>query len=141
MKKVWMVLAIVAFSLVIAQGLCQAESLSISESLSKIPALKQGVAFNVLDSEFEYLSTIEIANYKGITLEAGFATNDKAVGVISYKLASAKDYGITVPIVDLLELNVGVYAGYGRVAFGKENSKDNNEFSFGPSITLINCKW
>jgi len=135
------VIVLMIMGIVAVSSNAYADSLSIGDTLKKLPALKQGIAFNAVDSEIEYLSTVEVLGFKGITLEVGFSSNDKVVGVASYKLASAKDLGIDVPIVDLLELNLGVYAGYGRVAIGPGNAKDNTEFSWGPSLTLINVNF
>ena len=120
----------------IYQGMAEIE---LSETLKKIPALKQGLSYSIADSEFSYLSTVELASWKGFTAEAGYSSSDKLVGVISYPILKLKDFGITLPILDLLEANIGLYAGFGRIAL--HDTGGNNEFDYGASLTLIRVKW
>lgn len=111
----------------------------IAGKLKDLP-LKQGIAYSLQDSKINYLSTIELAKWKGFSLEAGYAgraenTGDKAVAVVSCQIAKAKDFGVTLPILDLLEANVGVYAGFGRI------DRDSSEFDWGVSATLVSLKF
>lgn len=99
---------------------------------------KSGVGFSVIDNKTNILSTIEVAKWKEITLEAGYAgdaenTQNKVVAVVSYPILKLKDY-VDLPIVDLIEFNAGIYAGYGRL-FGSD------ELDFGVSATILNIKF
>lgn len=110
----------------------------------KLPPLKQGIAWSLADSKLNYLSTIEVLTWKGLNLEVGYAgraenTGDKAVAVVSYEIAKLKDFGVTVPILDLIEFNFGAYAGYGRIE--NINSLDDSEFDYGLSATILNLKF
>lgn len=138
---------IMALAICFMAGTAWAEA-SISENLGKLKELplKQGIAYSLQDEKINYLLTIEIAKWKGFSLEAGYAgraenTGDKAVAVISYQLAKAKDLGITLPILDLLEANVGVYTGFGRIQVNDGFDNGNNEFDWGVSATLISLKF
>ena len=124
--------------LLMLAGVAQAQELSISETVKKIPALKQGIAFSLIDNDVSYLSTLEALNWKGIALEIGYSSKDKAVAVISYELLKLKDLGVTVPILDLVTCRVGAYAGYGSI-----NSReiDRSEFDTGLSLTLLDIKF
>lgn len=137
-KLIWFGIA-----LVLSLGLCvilasnaHAEDISLSNALENLPGLKQGVAYSFSDSDFSYLSTIELAEYKGLTLEAGYSSKDKIVAVISYPLLKLKKY-LDLPILNLVELNIGAYAGYGRISI----DRDFGEFDAGISATLINVKF
>ena len=106
--------------------------------IASIPALKQGVAYSLADSKFNYLSTLDIVKYKGFSLEAGYAgsakeTGDKMVAVISYDLLSLKDK-TTIPVLQWLEFRPGIYAGVGRIG-------GSNEFDYGISATVLSVKW
>lgn len=127
-------------------GVAFAEDLSIRDVLAKVPALKQGIAYSLADNKLNYLSTFEVLKWKGLTLEAGYAgradqTGDKAVAVLSYNVAKLKDFGVEVPILDLVELNVGAYAGFGRVQLNDGMGDGNNELDYGLSATLISVKF
>lgn len=133
---------IALFLMVAMCGVSRAdEALDVGSQLSKLPNLKQGIAWSAIDNEFNYLSTVELANWKGVTFEAGYAgaaenTQDKIVAVVSYPIVKLKDMGVTVPILDLVELNVGAYAGYGRIEKGPDG-----EFDAGISATLLQVKF
>lgn len=132
MRKFILMLGMVLFC-----GIAQAQ-FDAGELANKIPSLKQGVAFSLLDSQINYLSTAQIAEFKGVSLEVGYAgqakeTGDKIVAVVSYPLLKLKDY-ISLPVLDLVEFNIGAYAGYGRIL-------GSNEFDAGVSATAINLKF
>jgi len=105
-----------------------------SNWLGKIPGLKQGVMYNVPDGSVSYISTIELASWKKATLEGGFSSDNAAmIGALSYPIVNLKELGVTLPILDLVELNVGMSAGY---KFG-----DGGEWMWGPSATIIDVKF
>ena len=139
-------LLLIGIIIVVIGGLCfaschkeaRSEEVWISEWIARIPALKQGVGYSISEGEFNYLSTVEVLKWKGVSLEAGYNAKDKLVGVLSYQIFKLKDFGIEVPILNLLECNVGLYAGWGRLDFSKEG---NREFDWGPSITLISVRF
>ena len=119
--------------------------LNLHETLGKLPGLKQGVAYSMVDNKFNYLSTAEIVKWKGFALEAGYAgaseeTNHKAVGVVSYRVGGLKDFGVEVPVLDLMEFNVGYYVGVGRIQFSGDTGNDN-EVDHGFSLSIINLKF
>ena len=141
MKKIIVVALAVLF---LFSAVAVAEELSIGDSLKKIPNLKQGVAYSLIDNDVSYLSTVEVAKWKGIAIEAGYSSKDKVVAVISYELLKLKDLGVTMPILDLIEARIGIYAGYGRLNLGigdRDNMEGNNEFDAGLSLTLIQIKF
>lgn len=134
--------AMILSLLILLQGSARADSFDF---IQQLPSMKQGLAYSIEDHAFNYLSTAEIIKWKGFALEAGYAgrakeTGDKIVGVLSYQLARLKDYGVTLPILDLVEFNVGAYAGYGRVQITGDKSNDN-EFDYGVALTLLNVKF
>jgi len=120
----------------------QADPLSVKETLNKFP-LKQGVAYSILDSEFNYISTIELIKKWGVTLEVGYAgaaenTDHKLIGVISYPIVKLDKY-LDVPILELVDLNVGFYGGIGNICAKDVFTNDgSNEKDYGLSLTLIN---
>lgn len=141
-KKIIMVMAI---CFIATASRAEVSITGIAGKLKDLP-LKQGIAYSLQDSKINYLSTVELAKWKGFSLEAGYAgraenTGDKAVAIISCQLAKAKDLGVTLPILDLLEANVGVYAGFGRIQVNDGFDNGNNEFDWGVSATLVSLKF
>ena len=129
-------------------GLNEPSDINLQEPadvMSKIPGIKQGVAFSLADSKLNYLTTIDIMSIYGFNLEAGYSadaekTGHKAVAVLSYDLFNAKKAGIKVPVLDLIDIRPGVYVGYGRIE-GFQDGGLKGEMDFGVSLTAINIKW
>lgn len=142
MKRLFFSLAAV----IVLAGTAFAEDLNVRDILANVPALKQGVAYSLLDHKLNYLSTFEVAKWKGFALEAGYAgaaenTGNKLVAVASYRVTGLKDLGVEVPILDLVEFNIGAYAGFGRVDLDDGTGGGNNELDYGVSATLISLKF
>ena len=142
MKKL-ILTALIAFVATIAH----ADSLSLGDSLKKIPALRPGVAYSVCDQKWNYLMTLDIAKWKALTLEVGYAgaaenTADKLVGVLSFDIFNAKKFGITYPIADLIDLRLGIYGGVGHIQLGDAPTmRGGNETDYGVSLTAISLKF
>jgi len=149
MKKLIVILALLLLATpVMAEG---ESSIDLGDQLEKLPVLKQGFGYSFLDNDIKYLSTMEILNWKGIALEGGLLwkrfeghetdTPNILCAVVSYELLKLKDLGVTIPILDLLECRIGVYGGFGRMALGWGNAKENDEFDVGLSVSLISLKF
>jgi hypothetical protein len=53
-----------------------------------------------------------------------------------------KQLGVTVPILDLLDFRLGVYAGIGGINLGEGPAmRGNNEFDWGASLTAVTLKF
>ena len=112
----------------------------------KMPPLKEGIAYSIMDSKVNFLSTIEIVKFKGFALEAGYAgqapnTGNKAVAVVSYEIANLKNMGVTMPVLDLVSFNLGYYVGYGRICLTPGETDGNNEFDHGVSLSILQFKF
>lgn len=119
-------------------NLAKADSVGIVDILASVPAMNQGIAFSVVDSNINYLSTIDIIKWNGINLEAGYSgrvkeTGDKVVAVVSYDLFKAKDY-VTWPILKYAEFRPGIWYGIGRIG-------GSNEQDFGVSASFLSIKF
>jgi len=108
----------------------------IGEPIDIIPALKQGIIYSVDDQEFSYAFTTQIIAWKDITLEGGYSPGDTLLAIGSYRLGGLEQFGIEVPILDLLDLNVGYYVGWKDFT-----DSDNSKFDHGVSATLLNIKF
>lgn len=109
----------------------------VTEFLQKIPGLKQGVAYSVLDNKVNYIATTNVYEWMLFNVEVGYAgvakdTGDKLVAVVSYDLFDLS--GIDLPIVDLIKFRPGIYGGTGRL-FG------SNEWDWGISASVIDLKF
>ena len=131
--------------LILLCGVAKAEDVSIIDGLKKLPGLKQGVAFSIDDAKVNYLTTVDVAKFKGFNLEAGVAmdsekTGTKAVAVLSYDLFNAKKAGIDMPVLDLIDIRPGVWAGYGRIE-GFQDGQLKGEGDWGVSVTALSLKF
>ena len=79
-------------------------------------------------------SSATIAEVKQLRLELGYADDNTVVGILSYPVLKLKDLGVTIPVLDLIEFNVGIGAGMKEIA-------NENEFVWGVTVTLIKIKF
>jgi len=138
MKRIMSVLALILAMAIPAMAMAQ-ESLSITDMVKRIPNLKQGFGYSFIDHDFGYLATVELAKWKDISFEAGYNWKNKAIGVISYDFFKLKDFGVTLPILNLVGCKLGVYAGYGRIDLLQGGG--NQEFDYGASATILEIKF
>lgn len=134
------------FKLVLLLSICSLMLCTRAYAEMKLPPLKEGIAYSITDSKINFLSTIELLKFKGFNVEVGYAgqapnTGDKAVAVLSYELLNLKNLGVAVPILDLVSFNLGYYIGVGRIELNPGNTKANNEFDQGVSLTVLNFKF
>ncbi len=112
--------------------------LNIGEVIKKVPDWKQGVSYSLADSEFNYISTLELVRWKGFSFEGGYNSENAIVGVASYQLLSLEKLGVTVPALKWIECNIGAYVAYKRLEI---KSLDDAEFDYGISASLISLKF
>ena len=106
--------------------------------LKKVPSIKTGIGYSIVDSKINFLSTFTVAEYKNFNLELGYAgdsenSGDKVIAVVSYKVIALRDY-LSVPVLDLIECNIGAYYGVGNIGAG-------NEQDYGATATAIKWKF
>ena len=106
--------------------------------INKLPEFKQGIIYSIDHQEFNYVSTTELIEWQGLTLEGGHALPDSLIVVVSYRIGGLKDLGVNIPILDLVELNLGYYVGINDVDF---EEKLDVEFDHGISATLLKIKF
>lgn len=134
---------LIAAAVLLMAVTARADVINLPEVLDKVE-WKQGIAYSIEDAKFNYLSTLELLEWNSITLEAGYAgaadnTGHKIVGVVSYPLVDLSNY-VTIPLLELIDANLGMYAGYGRVSMVNDTDNDN-EFDWGISLTLLKIKF
>lgn len=114
------------------------DGVSIIDQVKKIPGLKQGVGFSLIENEVNYLTTTDLLKWKDYALEAGYNSKDKIILVLSADLINLKKLGVTLPVLDLIDIRVGLYGGWGSI-----NSKalGDSEWDGGISGTAISIKW
>lgn len=136
MKKVF--LAVLMLSVMV--GVCSAD---VPEVIKKIPNLKAGVGFSLIDNKVNHMETLELLNWKGLALEGGYmgdadASGHKIVSVLSYDLLNLKKLGVEVPVLDLINVRPGVYAGFGDI---NTQRIMESEFDWGVSASIISLKF
>jgi len=117
----------------------QQAPLSLSNVISKLPALQQGVAYDARNSQVNYITTADILNWKDITLGGGYSSDSKLVATISYDIGGFEKLGINVPLLKYVDLRVGGYVGISDISSSSSSSRNN--FSWGPSVTIVSVKF
>lgn len=105
-----------------------------------VPPLKAGVGYSLVDSGINNLFTIEALKWKFLNLEVGYAgdsdsTDHKGVVALTTNLLNLEKLGVTVPLAKIIDVNLGIYAGVGRI---NVKDWDESELDYGLSCTLVN---
>jgi len=123
-------------------GVAQAQELSISETVKKIPTLDNGGYYSLLDARFNYSGTFKVLQTKDekFALNAGYSgrakeTLDKVIVTVSGSLLKLKDY-VNVPILDLISFDPYVAVGYGRINI-REIDKSQLDIGIGANIIKV----
>lgn len=106
--------------------------LNYSDIIEKLPPLKQGVAYSFLDNKLNYTSTLELWKYKDVSIEAGYNSKDAIIGAVAIDLIAFEDY-TTIPILDLINIDIRLYTGIKGVGI----TEGNSEFDYGVGFTIL----
>lgn len=123
MKRFILVMAILA----IAGGVCQAEPIDISTAFDKViekaPDVKEGVLYSFDDNKAKISNSFDLIAKNDFALELGGIAEDNEIFIGgSYHLIALKEKGVTIWILDLIDINV--FAGYGLKEIGHGNEGD-----------------
>jgi hypothetical protein len=152
MRKILLTLGIMVFLSGSLGGLCLADGSGsvdglhdvavVEDALKAIPALKQGLMYSVPEHLLRYISTAQVLEYKGFSLEIGYSQTASLIGVVSFQLLNLKKLGVNVPIIDLIECNIGYGVGISKISTaGAGEDNERNKLQHGPTVTLINLKF
>lgn len=116
-------------------------SLSISDSLKKLPAIKEGFMYDFQHKRGLNVLGLEIASYKGFSLDAAWIGIDGFGGVANYSLSSLPVQNL--PILNYVQyLNIGYGLGYRTMALAnvQGNPKSDNQLISGP-VAFVKFKF
>jgi hypothetical protein len=113
-------------------------AIDVPSVMEGLPNLKQGMGYSIVDNKFNYLTTIEVANVKKISMAVGYAgtaksTGDKLIATVSYPLFAAEKF-VTWDLIKYLKFEPGVYVGVGRIL-------GSNELDYGVSATFLDVQF
>ena len=111
----------------------EVEELDVDSVMDKLPGANQGFVYSMLDREFSYVSTIDLIKYKHFLLKAGYAP-DRLVGAVTVDLLSLKELGVDVPILDLINVEPGIFGGFSDL-------DSRAEFDWGFICDIIKVKF
>ena len=98
--------------------------------------------YSVPEHLLRYISTAQVLEYKGFSLEIGYSQTASLIGVVSFQLLNLKKLGVNVPIIDLIECNIGYGVGISKISTaGAGEDNERNKLQHGPTVTLINLKF
>lgn len=137
MKKLFLLVVFLMLS-----GLSYAQTVDVGGLISKLPNLKQGVAFDINSKNASYFSTAEVINYKGFSLSAGYSTSSAIVASVDYDLGGLEKLGLNVPLLSMVDLRVGFMVGLSDISTATSSgSAERNKLVYGPEVTLVSVKF
>lgn len=109
--------------------------------IRKIPSLKNGVFYSMVDNKINYSATVPIIEKNGISLNAGYggdsdSTDHKLILTIAYDLGTLERFGVNVPIIKYAGLEPYIGFGAGRINF-KEMGESESDWFIGANIISL----
>ena len=136
----------ILLNLLLCLSFCQlaiAEPVKISEVVEKLPPLRQGVAFSLVDNNWNYSSTMEVLKWKFIGVDVGYAgaaenTKHKLIGDVSFDLLKLSNFGIEFPILKYVEVRPYVWFGVGNI---QVYDVPDTETDWGVGCSILSVKF
>lgn len=123
--------------------------LNISWAEDKLPAWynnlnpSAGFAYSIVDGGFNGTATVELAKWKYLSLDAGYAgdndsTDHKIIGALAVNLLELKKY-VQLPILDKVVFQPFAYFGVGRL--DGNGLFEDSETDYGVGVKIVSLTW
>jgi len=134
MKK----LALAVLAVLMVCGVAQADQLRLSDVLDKLPAVNNGVIWNIDSNDIQYVSTVTLASAfeQKLKLDVGWSPEQTGVVAVSYQVFKASEV-TKIPIVEYVVVEPMVFVSLNRISLGLGNGKDGNELGYGVGCKLL----
>lgn len=109
--------------------------------INKIPSLKNGFFYSLVDNKMNYSGTVPILEKGGFSLNAGYAgaaenTGHKLIATVAFDLGTLERLGVKVPILKYVGLEPYVAFGGGNLNF-KEMGESESDYGFGANLISL----
>ncbi len=81
-------------------------------SLEDLPNVKSGMVYDLHDNTINQAYCVEVIEKFGLSLNAGYTTNNIAMLAVMYNIGNLKELGLNVPLAQYVDLAVGYSYGY-----------------------------
>jgi hypothetical protein len=139
MKKVLSILAVLLLwgEVVFAQT----TPVTISEILSHLTA-HEAVGFDLHSKNAVSYTSFDLVDWKMLSLSAGYTTSSGVVGSLDVDLGGVSQFGITSPLLSIIDLRVGFMVGMGDMSTASSSgTAERNKLIYGPEVTIIKVNW
>ena len=110
----------------------------ISNLIAKVPNNKPGVFYDLYSSKFCYYHSFVFANKWNTDFELGGADDKSAILLgASYDVANFKKLGVTLPVLNLIDVHIGGACGWQKVDVQGGQNDGKNKFIYGITASLI----
>ena len=137
MKKILLLIA-----LLLVPTICKAQAtVDLSTIISKL-TLHEAVGFDIASRNVTDYTSADILDWKSFALSAGYSTSSAVVASIDYDLGGFSKFGITSPLLSVVDLRVGFMVGVSDLSFASSGgSAERNKLVYGPEVTIVSVKF
>jgi len=126
MKRIMLVLVLILAMVIPAMA---QSTINWGDIIKQTPAVKTGAFYNINDSKIQIINSLTIVEFKGTSLDLGYANQGILCASINYELVKLEKLGVTFPFFKDIVANIGWTVGFKRIA-------QDNEFVTGPGVVL-----
>ena len=111
--------------------------------INKIPSLKNGFFYSMVDHKLNYSGTVPVLEKSGFSVNLGYAgdaenTGHKLIATVAFDLGTLERLGVNVPILKYVGCEPYIAFGGGNLNF-KEMGESESDYGLG--INLISVRF
>ena len=122
-------LVMICLVLVVTGVAMAQETINWGDIIKQTPSVKTGAFYNINDSKIQIINSLTIVEFKGYSLDAGYANQGILCASLNYELIKLEALGVKFPFFKDIVANVGWTVGFKRIT-------QDNEFVTGPGVVL-----
>ena len=115
--------------------------IDISTIISKL-TLHEAIGFDIKSKNTVAYTSADLLDWKGLSLSGGYGTSSAIVASLDYDIGGLSKFGITSPLLSILDLRVGMMIGLSDISTASSSgSAERNKLVWGPEVTLVSVKF
>jgi len=135
MRSLWLIVLVLMLSV----GIANADPVDVGKI--GLPNVQGGLIYSVERESVEACTTATLLGYPTkigtFELRGGYIIEQTPIGALVYKVGDLTQFGLEQPLLGLLDVSVGVYAGYDFATA----EDDDGKFDWGLMATIVEAKF
>jgi hypothetical protein len=104
--------------------------------------MHNAVGFDLKSKNITDYVSADILDWNSFSLSGGYSTSSAIVASLDYDIGGFSKFGITSPLLSVIDLRVGFMVGVSDLSFATTGgTAERNKLVYGPEITIVSVKF